>query len=194
MSWDGHIKHVCNKISSLCGVLRRVRSFVPTKILLKFYHAHIHSRLSYLIIAWGRACKSKLKKLQILQNRCLKIQFKLPHLYPTVQLYTNLPHQILPISAICELQTLSLIHDVINNPTTHHNLVLQETSRFYNTRRVNNLLQLRASSCFGQRRFSIIGPSKYNILPREIQSIRNRNNFKNSVKRYLRDNVRTFLL
>ena len=194
LSWDAHIQQVCNKASFLCGVLRRTNNFLPCRVLLQFYHAHIHSRLSYLILSWGRACKSKLKKLQTVQNRCIKAIFKLPHLYPSVQLYANLPHKILPIVEICELQTLLLVHDILNNVTTHHNLLIQTTSRTHNTRRVNDLVLIRASSSFGQKRFSVIGPSKFNNLPRDLQQISSRYSFKNNIKRYLKDNIHTLLL
>lgn len=43
LSWDAHIKHVSNKVSSLCGIMKRVRSFVPNEALLRFYYACIHS-------------------------------------------------------------------------------------------------------------------------------------------------------
>lgn len=81
LSWENHIKSVESKVASLCGMMYRVSSFVPRHALMKFYYGCVHSLFQYLIIAWGHACKSKLKKLQVLQNRCLKIIFKLPLLY-----------------------------------------------------------------------------------------------------------------
>lgn len=168
--------------------------FLSYKVLLQFYYAHIHSRLSYLILSWGRACKSKLKKLQTIQNRCIKAIFKLPHLYPSLQLYSNLPHQILPIVGICELQTLLLVHDVLNNPLIHHNSLIQTATRTHNTRRANDIVRVRALSSFGEKRFSVIGPLKFNNLPRNLQQISSRYSFKTNIKRYLKDNIRTLLL
>lgn len=122
LSWDYHIKKLAGKISTMCGILKRISHFVPRKVLFMFYFAHVHSHLNYLIIAWGRACKSKLKKLQTLQNRCIKIIYNLPWLFSSVRLYTDFPHKILPIQGMCDEQTLLLIHNMLHNPKSIHNL------------------------------------------------------------------------
>ena len=109
LSWDRHIVSLEKKVSVLCGSIRKVKSFVSKAALLKYYYACIHSLLQYLNIVWGNACKSKLRRLQVLQNRCLKHIFKLPCLYPTVNLYNNTNHRILPIRGMCHLQTCYII-------------------------------------------------------------------------------------
>lgn len=194
LSWDQHIKTVCNKISAMCGVLKRVVSYLPRKALLLFYYAHIHSHLNYLTLSWGRACKSKLKKLQTLQNRCLKIIFNLPILFSTVRLYTELPHRALPILGICEQQTLQMVHNVLHNPLLHHNITLNIASRIHNTRQFNTLSRSRAHSNFGQKRFSFLGPSKYNVLPRHLQQITNSLSFKTNLKEFLRRRIPHLLI
>ena len=118
LSWDRHIQMVASKMSSMCGILSRISSFLPRKALLQFYFAHIHSHLTYVITSWGRACKSKLKKLQTIQNRCLKIIFKLPLLYSSNRLYSDSPHNILPVIGLCDEQTLLLVHKVLHCPAT----------------------------------------------------------------------------
>lgn len=123
LSWDAHIKHVSNKVSSLCGIMKRVRSFVPNEALLRFYYACIHSIIQYLIIVWGHAAKSKLKKVQTLQNRCVKVIFNLPPLYSTVSLYTRLQHTIIPILGLRDTQTIMFVHNILCNRSFHHNIV-----------------------------------------------------------------------
>lgn len=194
LSWDDHINKVASKISSMCGILRRISYFVPRKVMLHFYFAHIHSHLSYLIISWGRACKSKLKKLQILQNRCLKIIFKLPFLYPSIQLYANLPHTILPILGLCEEQTLLMVHSILHDPQRLHNLAMDIAPRIYNTRQINYLSRSHAHSNFSQKRISFIGPTKYNRLPMDLQSVTNALSFKTKVKQYLRDQMSQLII
>lgn len=152
LSWANHIKNVEKKVSSLCGIMRRVSHFVSRRILLNFYFAHIHSRLSYLIIAWGRASKSSLKKLQTLQNRCLKTIFSKPFLFPTLQLYSDVSHNILPIHSLCKIQTLIFVHDTLHNNLFHHNIQLPSISHGYRTRRTHNLLQNRAQ-CLVKKEF-----------------------------------------
>lgn len=194
LSWINHLDSVQRKISSLCGLIYRVRQFVPRTALLKFYFGCIHSHLQYLIIAWGHACKSKLRKLQVLQNRCIKTIFSLPPLFPTLQLYTQLPHNILPIKGLCDLQVCSFIFDVMKKPNMHCNLVLPSRSHEHNTRHANNLLRCRALSSFGQMRISFYGPSVYNIIPERFKLINNKLLFKTNLKRYYRSKISSFLI
>lgn len=193
LRWIDHIKYVENKVSSLCGVMRRVSYFVSRNTLLKFYYAHIHSCLSYLIIAWGRACKSSLRKLQTLQNRCLKTIFKKPVLYPTLQLYSDNSHNIIPVNGLCDLQTITFVHDTLHNHSFHHSVQLPSTNHSYSTRNSNHLRLLRAHTMFGHNRISIIGPKKYNALPVELKQIHNRSLFKFELKKFLKLNLHDIL-
>lgn len=184
LNWSEHIKNVERKVSSLCGILRRVSYFVPRSTLLKFYYAHVHSALNYLIIAWGRAYKSYLKKLQTLQNRCLKIIFKKPYLFPSIQLYSDNSHNILPIKGLCELQTVMFVHDTLHKTGFHHNVHMPSVSHGHFTRHANHLHLSRAFTTTGQKRISIIGPKLYNELPNELKQIANRRNFKIKLKQH----------
>lgn len=189
LSWDQHIKEVEQKASKMCGILRRVSSFIPRRALLMFYYAHIHSHFNYLIIAWGRACKSKLKKLQVLQNRSIKLIYNLPFLFPSVRLYSDFPHKILPIQGMCEEQTLLLIHNMLHNPACIHNLAINMVPRLHYTRQVNHLSRPRVYSNFGQKRFTFVGPSEFNKLPRDIQTITARQHFKFKIKCFLLNQI-----
>lgn len=194
LSWEVHIKHVERKVASLCGIVRKVVSFIPRHVLIKFYYAHIHSRLQYLVSVWGRACKSKLIKLQVLQNRCIKLIFKLPILHPTLELYSNELHNILPLLALCELQTLLLVHDILHNPNVHCNLVMDGGNRLHNTRQHGHLTRIRAVTNLGQKRISCVGSVRYNSLPIELKENINRSLFKTRLKKYLKTKSNDFLL
>lgn len=159
-----------------------------------FYYAHIHSHFNYLIIVWGRACKSKLKKLQVLQNRCIKQIYNLPFLFPSVQLYSDFPHNILPLQGMCEEQTLLMIHNILRNPRCIHNLTINVMPRLHNTRQINHLSRSRAYSNFGQKRFTFIGPSRFNNLPSGLQIIISRSLFKYRIKRFLLTQVAQLLI
>lgn len=193
-SWETQIKSVEKKVSTLCGVLRRVTYFLPRHALLKFYYAHIHSQMQYAIIVWGRACKSKLMRLQTLQNRCLKMIFQLPPLYPTIDLYANNSHNILPLLGLCELQTLILVHNITCNSDTHSNIIFPIRSQIHNTRQAGNLALTRASSNHGQKRISCVGPPKYNALPNELKHIISKSQFKLKIKKYLKGKINEFML
>lgn len=51
LTWGSHINYVENKVSVLCGAMRRVSDFVSRKALLSFYYGCVHSLLQYVIAA-----------------------------------------------------------------------------------------------------------------------------------------------
>lgn len=193
LSWGDHIDYVQKKVSSLCGIMYRVSKFVPRNALMTFYHGCIHSHFQYLNIVWGHACKTKVRKLQVLQNRCLKIIYNLPLLHPTLQLYTNASHNILPIRGLCTLQSCLYVYDVIKNQNMHHNLILPVTNHQHNTRYANNLIRSRTFTNLGQMRISFYGPSVYNILPENLKNINNRLLFKTKLKQHYKLKIIEFL-
>lgn len=193
LSWKEHIRKIQKKVSSLCGLMYRVRQFVPRKALLNYYYACVHSHLQYLIIVWGHASQSNLQKLQVLQNRCLKIIYKLPRLYSTGQLYENSSHSILPLRGLCRLQTCLFVFDMLKNSKAHCNLVFPTGNHMYNTRQANNLLRSRASTCLGQMRITSYGPSVYNVLPNYLKALNSRLPFKTRLKQHFKSKISEFL-
>ena len=172
--------------------MRRVKIFVPSLALLKFYHACIHSHLQYMCIAWGYACIAKLRKLQTLQNRCLKTVFNKPYRFSTSLLYSDTSHSILPIRGICELQTVSFVHSILHDHTRHHNTRFNLNHR-QNSRQANNLQLIRASTNLGQKRLSYAGPAKYNRLPDELKQIGSKCVFKNKLKIFFKGRISNFI-
>lgn len=189
LTWDTHIKHVSNKISSLCGLMKRVRSFVPNEVLLQFYNACIHSIIQYLIIVWGHAAKSKLKRVQTLQNRCVKVIFNLPHLYPTTSLYTSQHHKIIPILGLRDCQTIMYVHNSLFNHSFRKNIIFSTRATLQNTRHANELVKSRAYTNIGLTRIKHYGPSKFNALPSDLKVIHNCILFKSKLKQYISQKV-----
>ena len=50
-----HTDNVCKKVSRSTGIIRRVGSFVPDFVLMRFYFSHVQSHLTYGILAWGNS-------------------------------------------------------------------------------------------------------------------------------------------
>jgi len=50
----------------------KIRHFADIKILRSIYFSLFHSHLQYCIIDWGRAYKTVIRPVQVLQNRILK--------------------------------------------------------------------------------------------------------------------------
>jgi hypothetical protein len=55
LSWKPHIDHLINKLSTACCVIRSVKPYVNTDVLIMIYHSLFHSVMNYGIIIWGNS-------------------------------------------------------------------------------------------------------------------------------------------
>ena len=72
LSRKTHINKICKKVSKVCGMIYKLRYYVPLSALKIVYFSLFHSHLQYSLLNWGRASKSILYKLKILQNKILR--------------------------------------------------------------------------------------------------------------------------
>ena len=68
-----HIRLVESKVAKAVGILSKLRSQLPKFTLLLLYHALIHPHLIYALPLWGCTFSSYLQKLQLLQNKAIRI-------------------------------------------------------------------------------------------------------------------------
>ena len=73
--WNYHLSYTCSRISRNTGIFLKLRHFLPLKQLRQLYYNLIYPYLSYAIIAWGSACASYLKKIQVKQNHIIRLMF-----------------------------------------------------------------------------------------------------------------------
>ena len=75
LSWQPHLDYLKNKLSSQCGILKRLKGTVPSRHHAKLYHALFNSHLGYGITVWGGVSRNKLDKIFALQKRCIRTLF-----------------------------------------------------------------------------------------------------------------------
>jgi len=186
LSWNEYIKALCKKV----GVLRKLSYLVPKYILKNIYCSFIHPHIIYGIIAYGTACYTRLKAVQIIQNKCIKAICKLPILFPTLLLYEVESKGILPIGALYDFQVALFMYKSIKIKSIVSNLEFNITNHNHNTRFNKNISCGCIKSEFGRKSMSFAGPSIYNKLPESIKT--------NSLNVYhfkinLRDFFKTFI-
>ena len=74
LEWDKQFSVPCTKLKQNTGLLKRCKNLLTVSALRSVYFAHVHSHLSYSVFVWGSTSKPAiLKKLQKLQNSCIKV-------------------------------------------------------------------------------------------------------------------------
>ena len=73
MSWKSNTGHICKKITSGLGALRRVREFVDKDALLAIYNALVQPYFNYCCEVWDVFGATQSTRLQKLHNKAARI-------------------------------------------------------------------------------------------------------------------------
>ena len=71
--WHMHVEHVYNSLVKYFGIFNHVKTIISKKIARQLYFAFIHSRIKYGIEVFGDCANEYLQKLQVIQNKLLKL-------------------------------------------------------------------------------------------------------------------------
>lgn len=187
LSWEAHIQHLKRCIAPICGVIRKLASFIPSVWLLKLYFALVQSRLQYLALNWGTAAAFRLRELQTLQNRCLKSILAKPYLYPTRQLYIDAPETVLPVRGLHMQQTLVHMWNMLKDDATHHNLEFEIINSM--TRQNGDIRIPRSNTELCKNRVTYVGSKLFNELPNDLKELNSKVVFKKNLRRHIKNNL-----
>ena len=72
LSWNKHISHISLKVSKTIGILNRLKSIYPRKVLLTLYNTLILPHFIYCILSWGSVLREN-HQLHLLQKKAIRI-------------------------------------------------------------------------------------------------------------------------
>ena len=74
LNWKFHVSELSKKLSRSIGIICKIKPFCSTHVLKSLYYSLFNSHLSYGLSTWGgNVSIALLQKLQVLQNRVLRI-------------------------------------------------------------------------------------------------------------------------
>ena len=79
LTWEEHINGISKKVSRSIGIITLLRNSMSTDLLVNLYYSLIYSHLIYGIHVWGSACQTVLEKVQVLQNKAVRVISKVQH-------------------------------------------------------------------------------------------------------------------
>ena len=132
LSWDSHINDLKMKLAPAVGILYKLKNKLNSKLTI--YKSVIETRLNCLYIPYAhKKNKTSLKSLEMLQNRALKIVYKLPLMYRIYSLYKDVSKTILPIYGLYKYQALMYVFKFINQ-IDNHTITFSQNQLHFNTR------------------------------------------------------------
>ena len=90
LKFNLYIDYISKKISKNSGVLHKLKQYVPTRTLTCLYRSFIECYLNYCTVVFGKAFQAHVKKLEILQRKCVRIVAGLPPLSHSNPIFYNL--------------------------------------------------------------------------------------------------------
>ena len=112
LNFKPHILSLETRVSRSVGILSKLRSTFPFTLLF-LYHALVQPHLAYGLPLWGSTFKTYHTKLQILQNKALRIITKSDWRTPIIPKFLNL--KILKIADLYTFELAKLMHQYYNN-------------------------------------------------------------------------------
>ena len=106
LTWSEQMIVLLSKLSRATGILAKIRHFVNFKTRLSIYYCLFESHLNYCIQCFGYLTLTNLSKLQVLQNKAMRMIFFKGPRESARPLY--LQAKILPVDKLLILKKLSL--------------------------------------------------------------------------------------
>ena len=73
LNFGFHLVKIENKLSKSLGVLYKLKPIFPQNALFKLYYSLVHFHVLYGLVVWGSIFPSYLKKLNLIQNKAVKL-------------------------------------------------------------------------------------------------------------------------
>ena len=164
LSWNFHIMQLSKKLSRANGILSKLCYYVPKEVCLQVYYAIFYSHLIYGCNIWGLTSEENLKKIETLQNKCLRILTFSDFRCHANPLYVNL--NVLKVREIIKLQQLQLLYEFLQNslPNDLKKLFkLKEDVHTHKTRQTFYVPSINTSS-FGKNSIKFQCPEFWNTM------------------------------
>ena len=72
LSFVAHIDYVIKRLGKQCGIISKLRHYVPRNLLIRYYKSNINPIVQYGILVYGCSKMSNLEKIHRLQKKILK--------------------------------------------------------------------------------------------------------------------------
>ena len=172
LNFKPHILSLETRVSRSVGIPSKLRSTFPSPTLLLLYHALVQPHLVYGLPLWGSTFKTYLSKLQILQNKALRIITKSDWRTPITPKFRNL--KILKIADLYTFELGKLMHQNYNNSLPpcffdFFNPLSAIHVRSTRSKTNNNLYLPKFSTCRCQQSIKYQGVKIWNSLNPELK-------------------------
>ena len=179
LTWEYQVNAICNSLLKYFGIFYHIRNTIFPSLARILYFACIHSWVKYAIEVYGTASQSRINKLQILQNKLMKLLTRKCRMYSTNALHTDL--NILKVKDIHETVVPEFVYscmkDTLIDPFVEY-FKLRGDEHNDDSRNNDNITTRTIHINMGKGTTLYTGATLWNKLPNEIIKIDQADIFK----------------
>ena len=182
LNWNDYVDYVCKSLVKYFGIFNQIKHTVTKRLSRQIYFAFIYSKIQYGIELYGSSSQSNMSKLQILQNKLLKLLLKMDRDTPTYVLHAQM--KILKVTDVATCKVLTFVNDILcgNCPKSFENYFQIKVTR-YSTRQTAQLQVPRCRIPLADRAVRVKGASLWNKMHKNVKEFR----YKKCLKKRLID-------
>ena len=183
LSWEKHVQQLCNSLSRYFSVFYNIRGSVPNAFKRQLYYSLVYSRVQYGIEMYGTCRKTLLDRVQVIQNKLLKVLYQKDYRTGTNELHKEL--NLLKVDDIYKYLVLQFVYKTVNRLNIDHfsgYFRFREEAHGYNLRNKNYIVKKRVKTNYGKTTTQFNGATLWNEINSEIKAISSMNAFKRAIR------------
>ena len=187
LSWEMHVDGILKSLYKYYRLFYHMRHFVNKQLIRTIYYACVYSKIQYGIEVYGTCEMGLINKLQINQNKLLRILGCKDRYYNSKLLHKELG--ILDITETRDMLILKFVYNCVNGqPIEAFTDYFNTPEHTYNTRQADRLVTDNINTEYGRSLTHYTGSSLWNRIPPEIKNSPSVNSFKNRLKLFMVNN------
>ena len=164
LSWNFHIIQLSKKLSRANGIISKLRHYAPTEVCLQVYYSIFYSHLIYGCNIWGLTSENNLHKIEVLQNKCMRIITFSDNRCQAHPIFSNL--KVVKVRDIIRMQLILPLYGFLQNslPSDLKKLFrLTDNVHRHATRQTFHVPSI-CTSTYGKNSITFRGPELWNLM------------------------------
>ena len=183
LNWTEHIEYLTKALIKIGNSFKIIKHKVQEKNKHVLFNAYIASKVQYGIEVYGRATDTALQKVQVQQNRALKILFNKDYFTPTDMLHAELNK--LKVKDTYKLFINKFIFKQHNNmlPNIFGDIfTLNNTIHHHDTRQSMKIHKVNPTNKIGQMKTAYQATLIWNSVPSNLRNLETLKSFNRKIK------------
>ena len=183
MNWDEHINNVKSKLIKYFAIFNYMKTYVSKQLATQLYYEFIFPHIKYGIETYGASSSSKVKQIQVIQNKLMKIILWKDLLTPTNTLHKDI--NILQVKDLYSWYIALFVRDCLYKDKIeifHKYYDSRNSVHSHATRNRKQFIEPRYRTDIGFTTVKSKGSKIWNKLPEEIKKLNIRTTYKDKLR------------